>query len=159
MAEQTEVNTQMQDLEKGKSEEIPMTLDETKKRQEIEYEGYLQRKLGETHFSMIDGAVHVDHKIQCCGKEIEVLVLELVVEGQAGLINEEFLKACQMSPAERRARNMEEKKLKNKSRNEGAGSSEASRCVWLSRGSSQSTVLSSSTRLCRSRQDRRTWPS
>ena len=50
-----------------------MTLDETKKRQEIEYERYLQRKLGETHFSMIDGAVHVDHKIQCCGKEIEVL--------------------------------------------------------------------------------------
>ena len=42
-----------------------MSEDEKKKRQEIEYEQCLQMKLGETHFAMIDGAVHVNHKIQC----------------------------------------------------------------------------------------------
>ena len=95
--------------EKEKVEEIKETVgnEEIKaKREEIKWEQFLQKKLGKTTVVMHDDGLHVDHKIKCCGTEIDVPVLELEVEGQSGLINPEFLKIMQMSPAERRARTL-----------------------------------------------------
>ena len=45
----------------------------------------------------------VDHEIQVCGNTVKIPVMSLEIDGQQDLIDEQYLKILQMTPAERRA--------------------------------------------------------
>ena len=45
----------------------------------------------------------VDHEIQVCGNTIKIPVMSLEIDGQQDLVEEQYLKILQMTPAERRA--------------------------------------------------------
>ena len=71
--------------------------------EERDYQQFLVQKLGKISFAQEDDKFVVDHEIQVCGNTPKVPVMSLEIDGQQDLIDEQYLKILQMTPAERRA--------------------------------------------------------
>ena len=89
---------QSQATEKVKKDDV------TSEDQEKEYQDFLLQKLGKITFAQEDDKFTVDHEIKVCGKSVTIPVLSMEIDSQTDLIDDEFLKLLQMTPAERRAR-------------------------------------------------------
>ena len=91
--------TILQAAEKEKvDEKVVSSADE-----ERDYQQFLVQKLGKISFAQEDDKFMVDHEIEVCGNTVKIPVMSFEIDGQQDLIDEQYLKILQMTPAERRA--------------------------------------------------------